>query len=80
MEVKIGGKGNTSAPEVGLTMGCDHSVDVQHAIVVSRAVVFASSDERSLLERYTRTVDIEGAAIVGRSAFVASSVECSLLF
>ena len=69
-----------STPEVRLTTGCDHSVDVQHAVAVSRAAICASSGEGSLLEGYTWTVDIKGAAIVSRNAFVASSGKCSLLF
>ena len=31
--------------EVRLTTGCDHSIDVQHAVGVGRAVIFASSGE-----------------------------------
>ena len=43
MEIKIGGEWEMSTAKVALTTSCDHSVDVQHAIVVSRAVIFASS-------------------------------------
>ena len=38
-----------STPEVWLTMGCDSSVDVQDAIVVSRAVICESSGEGSMV-------------------------------
>ena len=78
MEVKVGGKGDTSTPKVGLTMGCDHFIDVQHAVAVSRAAIGASSVEGSLLGRYIWTVDIEEAAIVSSSCIIASSGEGSL--
>ena len=47
-----------STTKVGLTTLCDHSVDVQHAVAVSRAVLFASSGEGSLFVKCTRSVDI----------------------
>ena len=80
MKVKVGGEGDMSAPEVGLTTVCYHSIDVQHAVAVRRTVISASSTEGNLVEMYTWTVDIEWVAIVSRSAVVASSGEGSLLF
>ena len=49
MEVKIRRKWDASASEIWLTTGGDHSVDVQHAVVVSRAVIFASSGDEELV-------------------------------
>ena len=80
MEINVGGEWEMSTPKIGLTTGCNHSVNVQHAVVVSRAAICASSGEGSLLGRYTWTVDIEEAAIVSRSDIVASSGDGSLLF
>ena len=74
MKIKVGGEWETSTPKVGLTMGCDHSVDVQHTVAVSRAVIFASSSEGSLLGV---SVDIEGGVILSRSGSIASSGEGS---
>ena len=37
-----------STSEIRLTTSGDHSVDVQHAVVVGRAVIFESSGEGSL--------------------------------
>ena len=75
MEVKVGGEGNTSTPEVGMTMGCDGSVYVQHAIGVGRGVIFASLGEGSLVGE---SVDIEGGVKIRSSDFIASSDEGSL--
>ena len=77
MEVKVGGEGDTSTPEVGLTTGSDHSVDVQHSIGVSRAVIFASSGKGSLVGE---SVDIKGGVKIRSGDFVASSGEGSLYF
>ena len=63
-----------STPKVGLIIGCDHSVDVQHSVSVSRAVIFASSGEGSQLRG---SVDIEGVVIVSSSGVDASSCEGS---
>ena len=51
MEIKVGGEWETSTPKVGLTTGCDQSVDVQHAVVVSRAAICAPWGEGSLFVR-----------------------------
>ena len=47
MEMKVGGEEETSTPTVGVTTSCDHCVDVQHAGVVSSAVICAFSVEGS---------------------------------
>ena len=75
MEVKVGVKGDTSTPEVGLTTSCDHSVDVQYVVTVEGAVIFASSGEGSLLGK---SVDIEEAVNVSSGDIVASLGEGSL--
>ena len=56
----VGGQWEMSTPTVGLTTSCDHSIDVQCAVVVSRAAICASSGEGSLLG----SVDIEDAVSV----------------
>ena len=81
MKIEVGRKWETSTHKVGLTTGCDHSVDVQHAVPVSRAVIFASSGEGSLLRGGGGgSVDIEGVVIVNISGIVASSCEGSWWF
>ena len=78
MEIKGVGEWETSTPKVGLTTSSDHSVDVQHAVVVCRAVIVASSGDSSLLERCGRSVDIEDAISEGSGGIVASSGEGSM--
>ena len=47
-----------NTPKVGLTTSSDHTVDEQHAVVVSRAVIFVSSGEGGLVEMCARSVAI----------------------
>ena len=49
MEMNVGGQWETSTPTVGVTKRYDHSVDIQHGVVVSRAAICASSGEGSLV-------------------------------
>ena len=71
--------GETSTPEVWLSTSCDHSVDIQHAGIVSRAVRSASSGHVGLAMNCALSVDIQHAVTVNRAVICASSGEGSLL-
>ena len=49
MEIKVGGQWETSTPEVWLSTSCDHSVDILHAVSVSRAAIYVYLGDASLL-------------------------------
>ena len=70
-------EGDTNTPVDRLTAGCENSIDGQYAVGVSRAVIFASSGEGSMVRK---PMDISGVVTVSRDNFVASSGEGSLWF
>ena len=70
MEIKVGGEWNMSTSKVGLATSSDSSIDVQHAVVVSKADIFASLGEGSMVGESMDGV-VEGSC----GTFVASSGE-----
>ena len=78
MEIKVGGEWNTSTSEVWLTTSGDCSIEVQHAGVVSRAVIFASSVEGSMFRESMESMALEGVVKVSTGNFVRSLCEGSL--
>ena len=74
MEIKVGGEWKMSTPKVGLTTSGNRCIDVQHAVVVSRAVIFASSGEGSVVGE---SMDIKGVVQISHGNFTASSGEGS---
>ena len=75
MEIKVGGEWNTSTSEVWLTSNSDRSIEVQHDVIVSRAVMFASSGESSM---FRESMALKGVVKVSPGNFVGSSREGSL--
>ena len=72
MDIKVGGEWNTSTSEVWLTTSGDHSIEVQHAVFVSRAVILASSGEGSM---FRESMSLEEVAKVSLVNFIGSSGE-----
>ena len=77
MEIKVGGERDTSTSKVGLTTSGDRFIEVQLAVIVSRAVNCASSGEGSMVRE---SMDVEGVLRLSPDDFVTSSGGGSLWF
>ena len=77
MEIEVEGGWDTSTSKVGLTTRGDRSIEIHYGVVVSRAVIFASSGEGRVGRE---SMALEWVVRVNPGSFVGSSGEGSLQF